>query len=456
VKWIKLKKDIGLNKAGLLEVEDDIATAYIAAALAEDGGTGPSQAIQAIGVDSMLKAVQGYTDGIAEIFAAQTAALIKKFSIGTIEAGPQQADKSKSLGDFINCIARSANINDLDGARAAQDRLRKDYASKFGIEKGMEEATGTLGGFWTTPVAFEKAILMEQAEDSAILPGVTNVPLSARAVEWPALNQYQAPTKGNSSMYGGVTVSRLGENTQRSRTQPVPAKVKLEANDLTAFTQFSRDLTQDDATGTLESMLTKLIGGAIGFRRDWEHIWGTGEGQSLGFMNSAALLTSTRTTTLIVTWSDVARMLGRLTPQARKRAVWVAHPFHLTTLLEMVDGAGRYIYIPNFPQNNRGSAQVGGVNNTDILANLPVIYSEKMAAPGTTGDFCLCDRSAILSGVRGGIEFGLSEHFLFDTDQIALRCKIRDDAQPWVVAPFILADGVGTNKVSPFGALSTL
>lgn len=463
-KWIEIIKDgTGHAIGALLEVHETLAKTYIEAGFAKDGGNGPNKALELVGLDTLQKAMKGYNEGAAEVFKAAAEDMRKSVKFHTIEAGESQADKSKSLGDFIKSIVAAAQVQDLEACQTAQDRLRKVYVSTnratsgpIGVRKGMEESTGTLGGFWTAPETYEKSILMEQVEDAAILPGVTTVPLTSRAHTWPALNQYQAPTKGNSAMLGGVTVSRSGEITQRSKTQPVPAKVKLEANDLVAFTQFSRDLMADDATGTLTMMLTMLIGGAIGFRRDYEHIWGTGLGQPMGIMNSPALMTQTRNTTLIVKWTDFAKMLSRLTPQARKRAVVVAHPYHMETLLEMQDPAGHYIYIPNFPSNNRGQAQVGGNNNTDILGNLPVIYSEKMAAPGTTGDFLLVDRKAILSGILGGLEFGLSEHFLFDTDQVALRCKIRDDAQPWVVAPFIIADGVGTNKVSPFQALSTL
>jgi HK97 family phage major capsid protein len=460
MKWVEITKEgTGHNVGALLEVQDAVATAYEHAGFAKGAGDGPNKALANIGLDAMQGAMKSWSEEITKVFDGAVKQLQTAINVKTIEAGPSEADKKKNLGNFIMCVVKAQDINDDEGRSYAQNRLRKEYGStnripdaSEGVKRGMEESTGTLGGFWTTPVVFEKAILMEAAQDAAILPGVTNVPLGARAVEWPALNQYSVPTKGNSAMYGGVTVSRLGENTQRNRTQPVPAKVKLEANDLTAFTQFSRDLAQDDATGTLESMLVKLIGGAIGFRRDYEHFWGTGQGQPLGFMNAPALITTTRTTSGKVTWPDVATMLGRLTPAARKRAVWVSHPFHLTTLLELTDSAGHYIYIPNFPQNNRGQVQT---YTSDILANLPVIYSEFCAYPGTTGDFGLVDRSAMLSGIRGGLEFGLSEHFLFDTDQIALRAKIRDDAQPWVKAPFTLADGTGTSTVSPFGALST-
>ena len=223
--------------------------------------------------------------------------------------------------------------------------------------------------------------------------------------------------------------------------------VKLEANDLTAFTQFSRDL-QEDSSGMLESMLVKLIGGAIGWRRDWEHIWGSGVGMSLGVLMCLAIIKIKRQTANLVTWADISTMLSRLTPSGRKRAVWIAHPYHEATFMTMTDPSGRFIYIPNFPGPNEGSAQVG--NATPRLAGLPVLYTEKANVPGSFGDFFLVDRKAILTGQRSGLEIGLSEHFLFDTDQIALRAKIRDDAQPWVKKPFILADGAGNNTVSPF------
>ena len=448
MKWIKLKKAMHGHEAGaLIQVDEAIAKAYMDAGAAEDGGKGPNEAIEAIGVEELSKALKGFTDEMGATFKAAADNVRKAGTFPTIEPGEQQADKTKSLTDFVKNVVRSANVSDDEGRREAQERLSKAYGSE--MKRGMEEGSGTAGGLWTMPTIYEKTILMEAAEEAVIMPGSTNVPLGARAVEWPALDQYQVPTKGSSAMFAGVTVSRKGEVSQRDRTQPKPTTVKLEANDLTAFTQFSRDL-QEDSSGMLESMLVKLIGGAIGFRRDWEHIWGSGVGMALGILMCAAILKIRRQTANIITWTDVATMKSRMASSGRKRCVWVAHPFHSLTLETMTDATGKLIYLPNL-NPTQGPASAG--NQTDTLDGIPVLYSEKMAPPGTFGDFILADRKAYLTGQRSGLEIGLSEHFLFDTDQIALRAKIRDDGQPWVKKPFTLADGAGTNQVSPFVGL---
>jgi HK97 family phage major capsid protein len=450
MKWIKLKKDHGGYKTGdLVEVHAAIAKAYIDADMAEDGGDGPTKAIENIGLESLQKALQDFGVEMGTVFKTAAIDLKKGLEFKNIQPGEAQGDKGKSLGDFVKQIARAGDIRNIEECRGAQDRLSKAYGSSYGIQKGAEESSGGTGGYWTVPTVFEKAILMEQAEEAVILPGVTNVPLSARAVEWPSLDQYKAPTKGNSALYGGITVSRKGEKNTRDRTQAIATKVKLEANDLTAYSEFSRD-DQQDSEGVVESMLTKLIGGAIGFRRDWEHMWGSGQGQAQGYIGCDAMINVNRAVDGTVGWIDVAGMLKYLMPSAQKRAVFVAHPYLLQSFLTMTDPSGRYIYVPTYPGTSNGPA---GYNPPPMLANIPVLFTEKANQVGSLGDFTLCDRKAILSGMRSGIELGLSEHFLFDSDQIALRAKVRDDAQPWLKKAITLADGAGTNKVSAFVGL---
>lgn len=450
MKWIKLKSAVGEHKAGaLIEVEEATADAYVKAGLADHAGSGPNQAIEAVGAEELKKALKQYNDGMAVVFKEAADEMRKNAKFPSIEAGAQEADRTKSMDDFVFQIARAANVNDLEGCRAAQERLTKAYGSK--INKGQEESQGGSGGFWTVPTVYEKTILAAQGEDAVILPGVTNVPLGARAVEWPSLDQYQVPTKGNSAYYAGITVSRKGENTPRDLTQAAGTQVKLEANDLTAFAKYSRDV-QQDSEGVVESQLTTLIGGALGFRRDWEHMWGDGVGKALGYLNCPAVIKKNRTTALTVTYADVALLVSLLMTASHKRAVWVAHPYLLNSFLTMQDPAGHYIYVPTYPGMNNGPA---GYNPPPMLANIPVLFSEKAAAPGNYGDFTLCDRKAILSGMRGGIELAVSEHYLFNTDEIAIRVKVRDDAQPWLKKPITLADGAGTNTVSAFVGLNT-
>ena len=175
-----------------------------------------------------------------------------------------------------------------------------------------------------------------------------------------------------------------------------------------------------------------------------------GQGQAQGYIGCDAMMYVNRAVDGTVGYVDVAAMLKYLMPSAQKRSIWVAHPYLIEKFLTMQDPAGHYIYIPTYPGNTNGPA---GTNPLPMLANIPVLFTEKAGAIGSLGDFTLCDRKAILSGMRSGIEIGLSEHFLFDSDQIALRAKVRDDAQPWLKKPIILADGApanAPNKVSAF------
>ena len=244
--------------------------------MAEDGGDGPrSRPSKTIGAENRSsKALKDFGVEHGGRLQGDAASDLKPraSTSRTIEPTEAQADKNKSLGDFVRQITKAGDVRDIESCQESQARLAKVYGSS--LKKGQEESGGGTGGYWTVPTVFEKTILMEQAEEAVILPGVTNVPLGARAVEWPSLDQYKAPSRGNSAMFGGITVSRKGEKNPRDRTQAVATKVKLEANDLTAYSEFSRD-DQQDSDGVVESMLTKLIGGAIGFRRDWEHMWGS-------------------------------------------------------------------------------------------------------------------------------------------------------------------------------------
>ena len=54
-------------------------------------------------------------------------------------------------------------------------------------------------------------------------------------------------------------------------------------------------------------MLTKLIGGAIGFRRDWEHMWADGQGQAQGYIGCDAMLYVNRLSdAAVISWDDIA------------------------------------------------------------------------------------------------------------------------------------------------------
>ena len=313
----------------------------------------------------------------------------------------------------------------------------------------MTESTGASLGY-TTPVIYESMILKEAAEEQIFVSNARRVPLGARQVEWPVLNQYAAPAAGPASMFGGVQVYRKGEVTQRTQSNVTDKKVVLMAMDMTCMFSLSRDLIQD-STAALDSMVPSLGGESIGWRTDWECWQGTGTGQMLGVYNSPATILLNRNTSSHIKYQDVFGMYVRLLPRAQRDAAWYVHPFAMADIMGLQDPSGRFIYLPVYPGQTFGpiGAPVAGT-----LLGLPVITTEKMSPLGTSGDLALCAMSRYLYGERAGLEIGLSEHFYFDTDQLAIRLKLRNDGKPQLITPIYLADGSGSNQVSAFIVLN--
>lgn len=467
-KWIELLSPVGEHKAGaFLEVDEKIARSYIDAGLAKDGGDGPDVVLLNRSIESFRTELKTFVDTTAKAIG-DAAESVKKRPIvrgngvefSRLENGESEADKSKSIGDFTRSVylaCSSAIMGDVDTARTHHERLTKDYGvvrtgapTDSLIQRNMTESTGGSLGY-TVPVVYESTVLMEAAEEQVFLKNAKNVPLAARQVEYPVINQYAAPTAGQAAWFGGITVYRKGENAQRTITDAKGKKVVLNANDLTAFFELSRDLLQDaQSSPTLDAMIPQLAGGAIGWRSDWECQNGTGVGQLLGIFNSNANINITRNTASHIVYQDIFKMFTRLLPRAQKGAAWYIHPYALGDVLQLQDPGGRFIYLPVIPGTLNGP--IGGQVSGTLLG-LPVVVTEKMAPLGTAGDIGLFAMDRYLYGTRSGLEIGLSEHFLFDTDQVAIKCKIRNDGKPQLLTPIYLGDGSQSNQVSAFVTL---
>lgn len=446
--WIKLLKPVDEHKPGTyISVEDTLGRAYVAAGMAEDGGKGPEDALFQRAIGEFKTELAG---AVSEIATAAKDARASAAGFRQVTPGESEADKRKGNSDMLRNLVLTASP-DRDESADAHKRLVEVY----GMKRAMVEGQGSAGGYLTQTV-FETQVLEIAAEEVTYLKGATDWPMSGPDVEIPALDQYQAPAPGQSAMFAGISIYRKGETIQRVGSQAAVKKVKLQANDMTALTDLSRNLIMD-SNPKADALIPRLFGGAIAWREDWECANGSGEGQFLGLFSPAALasnggpvLSVTRGTAGHFTYADAVAMLKLTYAQGKKRLRFVMHPFIEADLLTLTDPGGRYIYIPNWPGAQTGPA---GVNPEPRLLGVPVCFSEKAPAPGSPGDVCLYDPSAILIGRRGGLEIGLSEHFRFDQDEVTFRAKLRNDAKPWMRKPITLADGAGTNKVSAYVVL---
>lgn len=432
--WIELLVAAGELKPGFHDIADEtIARSYITAGLAKDAGDGPDKIILKRAMDAYREQLSTFTRGIADELQEQ-AKTFKRPNL--IEPGEAEADKTRSDGDFVRQVFLAEGTKDPDISTKAHERLTKVY----GVSRAMSEGQGSTGGY-TTPVIYESMWQKIAAENAVVSPRARQVPLGARTVEWPALDQYQVPTAGQSAFFGGVKIFRKGENTARTSSQPGLKKISLTAQDLIAFTDhISRDLLADAST-PIDGMISQLMGEAIGWRIDYECFQGNGVGQFLGYFNAPCTISVTRNTGSTIKYVDITGMYKRLLAQSQGNAIWVCHPYTADTLLQIQDPGSRYIFQPQL--NLAGESTLGAAPKWQMLG-IPVIFSEKVPVTGTLGDLSLIDCDKFLLGTRSGLEVGLSDQFRYDTDEVVIRAKIRNDGQPWLKSAITLADGAST------------
>lgn len=304
-------------------------------------------------------------------------------------------------------------------------------------------------------VMMERSVL---AEDGFQVPIGQSLEL-----KWPALDQFAAPVAGQSSIYAGVSVNRAGEVQQRIYSDGKVYEIDFKVTDLTGFSTLSRDLIADNYIAA-DAMLQELFGMAFAWKFDWETLFGPGPGSPLGIYNSKAIVTVTRKATSLIKYEDLVAMQSQLYPSCWPTAFWLTNNATFAQIANVISNTtNTFAYIPNalvtqaqMPVAHDKYQQDGKTFQArGLLLGMPVRFSEKVPQLGTTGDIILIDPKSYGIAQRAGLEVGLSEHFLFDTDRIAYRFKMRNDARPLWRSYYQQPDnpsGTGTS-MSPFVAL---
>lgn len=435
--WIKLLRDYAGHKAGdLVEVEPAIARAYVDSGYAEES-TAPESALAATARAEITAAVEE----LGRSLTTELRNVVRGAASGfRIEAGEQEADRTRSLSDQVRCIQRAAKFGDKDAFERLQRVYRSDAVGEDGrIIRVYEEAVGANAGYLLAP-EYSTDILRVPNDMASFAGMVTTVPMQSQVKFMPALRQTGNPAAGSSAFFGGVQTYRKSEKAQRTPSQAAFDQIELKATDLIAYTEATNDLLAD-APGS-ESFFVDLFRQAIVSRKDWDFIRGTGSGEPEGFLtNTTATINVTRNAANDVKFVDVTTMLSKLLPSSMGRAVWLASITTLPKLCALQDGAGNAIWV-NMSQG--ATLPIPG-----LLFGRPVYILEYMSPLGTRGDLCLVDPKMYLEGLRSGVEIAVSKEFKFDTDLTAWRVKTRNDGMIWMKSTVKLSDGANTT-VSPF------
>jgi len=380
----------------------------------------------------MTEIVMNQSELAAEIAARlrdEVAAAVKAQSVGVATTATTSEGEGVSFGDFLKCVA----TNDVQ-------RLRAVYKSA----KALDETTGASGGF-LVPAQFEERIRAVGAPmlfDQLVAAGRGPLMLRTNAAELalPVLEQDQAPNVESSALVGGVRLVWREQSADVAESEPRFEQRIFRPHAADAYVAASTELITD-APQALEDTLVTLFGRAYAVLKARVMLRGTGVGQPRGIVGHPATISVTRSTTGTQVERDtttILDMIQRLLPGSAT-AVWIAHPFWRARLMA-TRLAETLLYTVN------GQSLIYG----DTLAGIPIAYSEHLPAVAEAGSLVLADLSYYAMVERASFSVAFSEHVRFLKRQSVWLFGVRIDGAPLVNAPLILADGAGTNTVSPF------
>jgi HK97 family phage major capsid protein len=304
-------------------------------------------------------------------------------------------------------------------------------ASTFG-----NESSGTDGGF-AVPPDFREAIFEKAFGEDSLISRTDQQPVSGNSLTFPT----DMSTPWGS---GGITTFWTGEAAAVTQSKPISENVNIRLHKLSCLVPVTDEL-MDDAPA-MGSYVSRKAAEKIDFRISDAIAHGTGVGQPLGFMNSAALITQAAEGSQVadtIVAGNVVNMLSRLPVQSRRTAVWLIHP-DAEPQLPLMTIANQPVYLPP-----------GGLSQSPFgtLLGRPVIPHQVCQTVGDLGDIMLVDLSQYLIALKaGGIKAQSSIHLWFDQGITAFRFDLRIAGQPWWSGT--TASKNGSHTMSPFVSLA--
>lgn len=341
----------------------------------------------------------------------------------------------RSFGEQLQAVMRSS----MPGQRP-DDRLYQIQNAT-----GLSETTPSDGGFLVQS-DFSTKLLEMAGTQSLLYPRVNKIQISgnSNSIELPGVDE---TSRATGSRWGGVQTYWLDEAQEKSASKPKFRQVKMSLKKLAGLCYATDELIQDSSI--LGQVISQSFSDEISFVRDDMVLNGTGAGQPLGILNSAALVTQDAEggqAADSIVFENCLHMFSRMVPGSRKNAVWIVSQSAEVQLYQMslaVGTGGSPIFLP------------GGSASPTPYATLfgrPVLVCEQAAALGDLGDILFIDPSQYLWAEKGGIKTDMSIHVKFEYDESVFRFVYRCDGCPsWAnsLTPF-----KGSDSVSPFVALA--
>jgi HK97 family phage major capsid protein len=343
----------------------------------------------------------------------------------------------RSLGEMAMQVRRACTNGGAEDPRLA----RLASATTYG-----NETSGPDGGY-AVPTEFRSSIMQLVLAEDSLASLCDQVTTGSNSFTCPVdeTNPWQTS--------GGIQAYWDGEAQAATQSKPSLQDRTVKLNKLRALVPLTDELTED--ASAMDTYLRRKAPEKIAFKLNLALIQGTGVGQPLGLLNSAALVTVSKNSPQAadtITGKNILDMYSRMYAPSRSRAVWVINQDIEPMLLKLsiagtdnegnaATGWGNMVYMP---PNGLSQSPFG------TLMGRPVIPSQACETLGDKGDIFFADFSQYLLLLKGGVNprVETSMHLWFDQDLTAFKFVLRVGGMPWWSTTQSARDGNAT--YSPF------
>jgi HK97 family phage major capsid protein len=339
----------------------------------------------------------------------------------------------RSAGEFLNAVLKASG----KGAAVDPRLIANAVPSSVG-----SEGVGADGGF-AVPPDFRSQIMIKVMGEDSLLSRTDQQTSSSNAFTFPK----DETTPWQQS--GGLQAYWESEGGLKTQSKPLLQETTVKLNKLIALVPLTDELLED--APSMSNYVNRKVPDKINFKVNDALIRGTGAGQPLGVLNSAATVSVAEESAQVaatVVFQNIVKMWSRLAPWCRANAVWNINPDVEPMLQSLAfPNAGSGTVVPVY-------LPPGGLSGSPYatLYGRPVVPMQSCSALGTVGDIILADWSQYLTIVKtGGIRSDVSIHLWFDYDLTAFRFVLRVGGQPWYTSSIVQA-----NSALPRGAFVTL
>lgn len=431
-----------LEDGSISEAEKLTAKAKAVKAMAELEGTSPPASTGDDSPDGKGELETLRTEIKSLRALVQNAPTVNDNGVQVVE---DEADKAKRLRPFKSLGEQLICIKNAYLFPHNMDNRLKGEGQKAVL--GMQEGVGSDGGF-LVQTDFSSEIIKRAYDRAVFASRVRKIPIGPNA-NGLKMNAIDETSRANGSRFGGIRGFWLAEGAPKTGSHPTIRQMEWNLKKL-AVLMYATDELLEDATA-LGAIMEEGASDEVAFLIDDGIFEGTGAGQPLGIMNSAAKIAvapeaGQLATEILV--ENIFKMWSRMWGRSRLNAVWYINQDIEPALFGMsfpVGTGGQPVYMPP-----------GGLNNSPyaMLMGRPIIPSEFNNTLGTEGDIVFFDPTQYLLVDKGGVQAASSIHVQFLTDQTAFRWVARVDGQLLWNAPLTPFKG-GANTLSPVITLGT-